>query len=212
MVVITAKRGRGEKIHVLADGEYFITVDQEFWFSQGIRSGSSISLEQLNQFRGEAEYRRAYNKGLAILSYAPKSRRALIERLMRDDIPRERAEQAADQLEDYGFLNDREYAALYAEELIRNKKVSARGAVSKLMGKGIARDLAQETVESLSFDEEDGIEDLLRGRLSYFSRSPRDRDRAMAALARRGYGYSDIRRVMNRLCEEIDDGDSDYDV
>lgn len=209
-MVITAKRGRGDKVHVSVDGEYFITVDQEFWFSQGIKSGSEITAERLEEFRGQAEYRRAYNKGLSILSYAPKSRRALIERLMRDDIPRERAEQAADQLEEYGFLNDAEYASLYAEELVRNKKVSARGAVAKLIAKGIPRQLAQETVDGLTLNEEDGIEELLRGRLSYFNRSPRDRDRAVAALARRGYGYSDIRRVMTRLSNEFDDGDMDY--
>lgn len=211
-VVITAKRGRGDKIHVYADGEYLVTVDQEFWYSEGIHPGSELSVEEVEPFRQRAEYRRAYNKGLNILSYAPKSRRALIERLMRDEIPREQAEQAADQLEEYGFLNDADYAALYAEELMRTRKLSARGAVTKLMAKGIPRELAQEAVQALSFDEEEGIEALLRGKLSYFDRSSRDRDRAVAALARRGYAYSDIRRVMERLNQESDDGEFDYDL
>lgn len=207
MVVVTAKRGRGDKVHVYADGEYLVTVDQEFWYSEGIRPGSELEPEQVESFYQRAEYRRAYNKGLNILSYAPKSRRALIERLMRDEIPREQAEQAADKLEEYGFLNDAEYAALYAEELLRNKNLSARGAVAKLIAKGVGRELAQEAVTALSFDEEAGIEELLRGKLSYFNRSTRDWNRAAAALARRGYGYSDIRRVMERLNQELDDGE-----
>ncbi len=206
-MVITARQGRGDKVHVSVDGAYLLTVDREFWFSQGIRSGSEVSGEQLDAFREQAEYRRAYNKGLNLLSYAPKSRRALIERLMRDEIPREQAERAADQLEEYGFLNDAAYAALYAEELVRHRKMSARGVTARLIAKGIPRELAQETVSALSFDEEEGIEDLLRGKLSYFSRSPRDRDRAIAALARRGYGYSDVRRVMERLRQDFDDGE-----
>lgn len=207
MVVVTAKRGRGDKVHVYADGEYLVTVDQEFWYSEGIRPGSELDMEQVESFRQRAAYRRAYNKGLNILSYAPKSRRALIERLMRDEIPREQAEQAADKLEEYGFLNDADYAALYAEELLRNKNLSARGAVAKLIAKGVERELAQEAVATLSFDEEAGIEELLRGKLSYFNRSPRDWNRATAALVRRGYGYSDIRRVMERLKQELDDGE-----
>lgn len=212
MTVVTAKRGRGDKIHVYADGEYLVTVDQEFWYSEGIRPGSEFTSEQVESFRRRAEYRRAYNKGLNILSYAPKTRRALIERLMRDEIPREQAEQAADQLEEYGFLNDAEYAALYAGELLRNKQLSARGAVAKLIAKGVDRELAQEAVASLSFDEEAGIEELLRGKLSYFNRSPRDWNRAVVALARRGYGYSDIRRVMERLKQELDDGEVDDEL
>ncbi|MFR8011216.1 MAG: regulatory protein RecX [Clostridia bacterium] len=207
MVVVTAKRGRGDKVHVYADGEYLVTVDQEFWYSEGIRPGSELDPEQVESFRQRAAYRRAYNKGLSILSYAPKSRRALIERLMRDEIPREQAEQAADKLEEYGFLNDADYASLYAEELLRNKNLSARGAVAKLIAKGVERELAQEAVAALAFDEEAGIEELLRGKLSYFNRSPRDWNRAAAALARRGYGYSDVRRVMERLNQELDDGE-----
>ncbi len=206
-MIITAKQGRGDKVHVSVDGEYLLTVDREFWFSQGIASGGEIAPERLEQLKVQAEFRRAYNRALGILSYAPKSRRALLERLIRDGVSPDAAEQAADQLEEYGLLNDAEYAALYAEELLRNKKVSARGAVDKLVSRGIPRELARAAVADLPFDEESGIEDLLRGKLSYFSRSPRDRDRAVAALARRGYAYSDIRRVMERLCEEFDSGE-----
>ena len=29
---ITAKQGKGTKIHIHIDGEYLLTVDEDFWF------------------------------------------------------------------------------------------------------------------------------------------------------------------------------------
>lgn len=206
-MILTAKQGRGDKIHLLVDGEYQFTVDREFWFSQGIASGADIPREQLDRLREEAAFRRAYRKALGLLSYSMRSRRSLVERLVRDEIPPALAERAADQLEEYGLLDDVRYAELYAQELLRNKKLSVRGIRDKLITRGIDRDTAQEVLEGLAVDEEEGIEALLRGKLAYFSRSPGDRSRAAAALVRRGYGYADIRRVMERLAEELENGD-----
>lgn len=39
---ITAQQGRGQKIHILVDGEYRLTVTRDFWASQNIRSGDEI--------------------------------------------------------------------------------------------------------------------------------------------------------------------------
>ena len=206
-MIITVRQGRGDKIHISADGEYQFTVDREFWFSQGIASGEAVTSERMDRLREEALFRRAYRKALDLLSYSMRSRRALTDRLIQDGISPDLAARAADRLEEYGVLDDARYAELYAQELLRNRKLSARGIQDRLMSKGIDRETAREAVEGLEIDEEEGIEALLRGKLSFFSRGRKDRERAAAALARRGYGYSEIRRVMERLEEELGNGD-----
>ena len=52
MMKITAQQGRGQKIHILVDGEYRLTVTRDFWASQNIRPGDEIDDAEFALLRG----------------------------------------------------------------------------------------------------------------------------------------------------------------
>ena len=41
-MILTAQQGKGQKIHILLDGEYRLTTNQEFWLTCGLFSGMEI--------------------------------------------------------------------------------------------------------------------------------------------------------------------------
>ena len=45
-MIITHQRGRGNKVHLLLDGEYTITTDINFWMDNYIIDGTDISEEE----------------------------------------------------------------------------------------------------------------------------------------------------------------------
>ena len=53
---LTAKPGKGEKIHLSLDGEYIATVNADYWFTCGIKSGAEITPEQLDELLSESAY------------------------------------------------------------------------------------------------------------------------------------------------------------
>ena len=67
-MIITAQKGKANKIHISIDGEYKLTVDADFWFSCGYISGDEIDEEQYQCLADRIAKRRCFNRALNILS------------------------------------------------------------------------------------------------------------------------------------------------
>ena len=42
-MILTAQQGKGQKIHILLDGEYRLTTNRDFWLTCGLFSGMEIN-------------------------------------------------------------------------------------------------------------------------------------------------------------------------
>ena len=105
---------------------------------------------------------------------------------------------------DYGFVNDAEYAGMIARHY--GGAGYGPGRVrSELARRGVPKDLWDDALAELG-EQDETIDRLLATKLR--GRDPRDRkerDKAAAALFRKGYSWDDIRAALNRY--GADDGD-----
>ena len=202
---ITAKGGRKDKIHIYIDGEYRLTVDEIFWFSCGYISGDEIDEEELTAFEEAAGSRRAFNSALNSLDYRDHSEKEIRAKLMRKH-GAEYVDKAVEKLIELDLINDRRYAENYARELFEHKKFGKIRIKSELIAKGIASDIASETVISLFEDEEpDNIQrivDIIKKK--YYNRMNDEvgRKKVFSALQRMGYTFSDIREAMSEFSDD----------
>ena len=202
---ITAKGGRKDKIHIYIDGEYRLTVDEIFWFSCGYISGDEIDEEKLTAFEEAAGSRRAFNSALNSLDYRDHSEKEIRAKLMRKH-GAEYVDEAVEKLIELDLINDRRYAENYARELFEHKKFGKIRIKSELIAKGIASDIASETVNSLFEDEEpDNIQrivDIIEKK--YYNRMNDEvgRKKVFSALQRMGYSFSDIREAMSEFSDD----------
>ena len=202
---ITAKGGRKDKIHIYIDGEYRLTVDEIFWFSCGYISGDEIDEEELTAFEEAAGSRRALNSALNSLDYRDHSEKEIRAKLMRKH-GAEYVDEAVEKLIELDLINDRRYAENYARELFEHKKFGKIRIKSELIAKGIASDIASETVNSLFEDEEpDNIQrivDIIEKK--YYNRMNDEvgRKKVFSALQRMGYSFSDIREAMSEFSDD----------
>ena len=202
---ITAKGGRKDKIHIYIDGEYKLTVDEIFWFSCGYISGDEIDEEELTAFEEAAGSRRAFNSALNSLDYRDHSEKEIRAKLMRKH-GAEYVDEAVEKLIELDLINDRRYAENYARELFEHKKFGKIRIKSELIAKGIASDIASETVNSLFEDEEpDNIQrivDIIKKK--YYNRMNDEvgRKKVFSALQRMGYTFSDIREAMSEFSDD----------
>ena len=202
---ITAKGGRKDKIHIYIDGEYRLTVDEIFWFSCGYISGDEIDEEELTAFEEAAGSRRAFNSALNSLDYRDHSEKEIRAKLMRKH-GAEYVDEAVEKLIELDLINDRRYAENYARELFEHKKFGKIRIKSELIAKGIASDIASETVISLFEDEEpDNIQrivDIIKKK--YYNRMNDEvgRKKVFSALQRMGYSFSDIREAMSEFSDD----------
>ena len=202
---ITAKQGRGTKIHIHIDGEYLLTVDEDFWFSSGYVSGDEIDDGDLAAFREAAGSRLAFNSAMFSLDMRDHSEREIRQKLSRK-YDEQSVDTAVEKLLDLGLVNDRRYAELLTRELYERKKYGKNRVRSELYRKGIASDTVNEVLEEYENENEpDNVQtivDIIRKK--YYNKliDEKSRQKVVAALVRLGYSFSDIRQAMREFTSD----------
>ncbi len=205
-MIITAQKGKANKIHISIDGEYKLTVDADFWFSSGYISGDEIDEEAYNILADKIANRRCFNRALNILSRRDHGEKELFIKLKRAD-GEAAATDAVERIKQLGYIDDEHFAQRLAEELTERKGYGLRAVYSELLRRGIDRETAQNTINAITLDESDNIRVLLKGKFSRKLMTEKGRKQVFAALLHLGYSYSDIRSAMS----EYDEFNEDFD-
>ena len=205
-MIISAQKGKQNKIHISIDGEYRLTVDADFWFSCGYISGDEIDEEQYKALESNIFKRRCFNRALNILSRRDHSEKELFDKLARADGD-EAAASAVEKIKALGYIDDERYAAALAKELAERKGKSERAILSELIHRGIDRNTAENAISSLTLDECDKINILLNSKYRRKLETEKGRQQVFNALLRLGYGYGEIRSAMREYDESIEEED-----
>ena len=212
---LTAKAGKGEKIHLSLDGEYIATVNADYWFTCGIKSGSEVSPEQLEELLAESARRKMMNKALDLLSMRDYSRRELTDKLVtkawekkeQKDMDlgslKQQASDICDRLEELGLLNEERFARSYVDELLRRKHLSKSGLKTALIQKGVQRDIIETVLEEVEVDPVEQVRELLATKFKNRDLSDeKQKTRTVNALLRLGYRYGEINAAMDGILED----------
>lgn len=178
------------------DGEFALKLDTETVFSHRIDVGDEIDDEKLKEVIDASNIKRAKDKAMWLISYRDHSKHELIDKVAKDS-SREAAIKAVERLEELGLINDERYAKRYATDLLNLKHLSKSAAVRKLIEKGIDRDLARDTVESIDVDIYENIRAVINKKYAKNLFDEKGRRRCVNGLLRLGYSYSDIKAVLN---------------
>lgn len=202
---ITAKQGKGTKIHIHIDGEYLLTVDEDFWFSSGYVSGDEIDDGDLVAFKEAAGSRLAFNSAMYSLDIRDHSEKEIRQKLSRK-YDEQSVDSAVEKLLDLGLINDRRYAELLTRELFERKRYGKNRVRSELFRRGIAQDVINDVLEEYEEENEpDNVQtivDIIEKKYYNKLLDEKSRQKTVAALVRLGYSFSDIRQAMSRFSSD----------
>jgi len=128
---------------------------------------------------------------------------AEIERKLADrGFPSDVAGGVVARLSGSGYLDDRRFAARWAEWAVTNGKGYGPRLCHELIRRGVSREIALETVSGItaSYDEQETVSALIARKFAGFdpeSASPRERKRVLDYLQRRGYSAAAVFRVFS---------------
>ena len=194
------KEGKGDKIHVLVDGEYYFTVDKAYFAVMGIYQGKEVDREELALLGDRAEKRRAYNCAVSYLSRRDHSASELLLKLRQKGY-KETAEYAVEKLQSEGYVDDERFARMYVRELINIKKYGKRRIEQELYRKGVDREIISLVLEEAEFGEGELCDLINRKYLRYLS-DEKGIKKTVASLMRMGYSFGEIRSALKRFAEE----------
>ena len=195
MTITEIRKRRGRLYLLVLDGEPAMTVDIRTFEESPYRVGSSLSEEELRALLDESGRRRAEEKAVYLLSRGDHSRRGLEEKLRRSS-GREAAAQAAQRMEELGYVNDERYALRLARDLTERKLYPRRRAVQELCARGVDRELAVRAVDETEKEDLDKALELIAKKQYNRLHDEDGRRKAGAALARYGFDGGTIRRAL----------------
>ena len=140
---------------------------------------------------------------LNALAVRAKSRGELAAQLKRRGIPLDVANEVLDRLERSKLINDLDFARAWSKSRLSSKKISKRVLAQELRRKEVADDLIAIALDEISSDDEFEAALQLGERkarsLQNYADDVRER-RITSALARKGYNYGIISRVLKEVC------------
>ncbi len=204
---LSVSQGKQNKIHISCDGEYVFTVDAEYWYSSPYHGRDKIDDDELAAFYEAVGSRCAFISGLRLISYRDYSCKELTVKLVHKGHNQEYAENAVEKLAEYGYVDDERYAQSVLRTLSERKGLSSDAIRSELLKRGISRELADNTVQTLDIDPVFRIIELLNTKFSRKISDEKGVKRTVASLQRMGYRWSDINSAFRRLEMETEDFD-----
>ena len=201
---IAPQKNATDRYSIFLDGNFAFGLGAEVVLEFGLHTGMTITADRIAEIRRREEIVKATNAGLNLLAYRARSTGELETRLRQKGFPPDIIEIAIERFRNWGYLDDRSFAESWVENQQAHRPRSRRVLKQELQQKGIPRDLIETTMESTTIDEAADALELARKQWGKLSSQPPDvRQRRLSGyLARRGYQYDIIRKVIETLNSE----------
>ena len=205
-----SQRVKGRWLLYLEDGS-LLRVGENEVLGFGLYAGMDLTGERLAELTASAARSALREKALAALAARPMSRKELIGKLTAKPrrtkegtdppaVDPAAAEEAADWLEDLGYLNDEAYASTVVRHYA-GKGYGERKLRDELYRRGVPRDLWTDALEQAE-DPSGAIDAFVAKKLAGKTPDQQELKKVSDALARRGYRWPDISDALRRYGAE----------
>lgn len=204
MIVTKLEETGKKKFRVELDYELVMTLYASEIRKFHIKVDQEISLEVVQQIENDILLPRAKNKAIYILKFSDRTQSELTSRLKQAEFSPNIITKAVAYVKEYGYINDDRFAESYIRVKSSNK--SRRQLQMELANKGIDRDKINQYMDENETDDlislKTQVEKRLRGKGPFTSK---DLQKHYAYFARRGYGLSDIKKVIQEYEQDSEE-------
>jgi regulatory protein len=204
---IETQQKRRDRVNVYADGEFAVGISKETLLRAALRVGDELTPERLSALQSEEGLFQTRAAAMRLLARRPRAERELRDRLREKEYADADITRVLSDLRAAGLVNDAEFARTYIRNTLTLRPLGEIQLRQKLLIFGIERATVDDAIrEELGAVDVDDI--ALAVTRKYLARSagrgsaddPRKRRQLAAAmLARRGYAWTVITRVMKKL-------------
>lgn len=196
--ISSVKRVHGRATLTLSTGET-IAMPRAMLKERPYRSGMPFERAAFDEFLRKRSYAFAMEKAVALLATRARTEKEIVDALHQNAYSDTTIARVMARLHEAGYINDSEFAEHWASSRTA-KGIGARRIRMELRQKGVSQDEIDGAISAVDTDE------MLSGAMKTAEKaargkdlsSPADRQKIMAALARRGYDYQLAKQA---LCE-----------
>ena len=198
---------RNKRIEVFLDGESWAVLDPETVVRENLRDGEALPPQRQVEVLATDEAIAARKAAAGSMARSPKTRREIRRRLAERGFSSRAVERAIETLCETGTLDDTRTAERHVRGRRRGGDMGPRRIRTELVGRGIdpgeAERLVREATEGVDLVAEClALARRARGRYEPLS-EPKQRQKLIGYLTRRGYEGETIQRAMGCLLNEV---------
>ncbi len=199
--ISSIKRVHGRAAITLSNGET-LSMPRAMLRERPYKSGMSFDRQAFERFIRERSYSFALEKAVALLAARARSEKEIVDCLRKNAYPEVTIAKVMARLQESGYINDADFAAQWT--MARTSRgVGSRRIRMELRQKGIDVSEIDQALDSI--DEEEMLNSALKMAQKAAKgkniADPADRQKVLAALARRGYDFSTARCALQILME-----------
>ncbi len=200
---------KGDTWRLELDGETSVYINAAMVEDYGLSEGRELDEDTLEEIRCADTLRKAKKRALYLLGTRQYCYNELYSKL-RSSYTEEIAHAAASYMKESGYVNDEEYASKLAEHLIHTKHWGLRKARYEMLHRGLDENLVEDALAEYDEDDiDEEITELIERKYYAKIQDYDDRRRTVAALARRGYDYTAVKRCIETILEDQDEDESE---
>lgn len=201
VTALEAQKRNPNRVNVHLDGEYAFSLSRivAAWLAVGCDM-SDAEIEKLQQ---DDSFEDAAQVALRYITYKPRTTAEVRKRLQESEFPDSTIEHTISRFTQTGLINDGQFARDWVEDRQVFHPRSARQMDFELRRKGVQREDIEAALVEVSDDDQMAYQLASQKINRYNGLDFNDfRSRLGGLLARRGFSYETVTRVVNRLWSE----------
>ncbi|GIP33145.1 regulatory protein RecX [Paenibacillus sp. J2TS4] len=195
------KQRRHPRYNIYVDGEYAFAAHEDLVVKYRLLKGSVLDTEQIQQIIQEDEYHQAYLYSIRMIGRRPHSIKEVKEKLATKGYDVRTADAVTAKLKEQGYVNDLQFAQMWADHRVRLQKKGIRWVRHELQQKGISKDKIETALAGLDSEAEwGGALQLAEKKWRQTKGARLDKRRKVTAyLLRRGFSSSVVKKALNQV-------------
>ena len=203
ITAIKVNKKRPNRRSIFIDGQFAFTVSEGIFFQHNLEEGGELSDKQIKELTTADEFYKAKQAAVNLLSYRPRSIKEVSNRLVQKGWNQDLADRVTGELVDKGYLNDEEFAAIFARDRAKNKCLGPVALKSELIKTGVAQKIIEQTIEAVysKYPADELIQRLMkkRGIDLDVPLVKKEKQRFINLLKRKGFTWDQMESVVRNL-------------
>lgn len=210
ITAITAQKKNPSRCSVFVNGEFAFgcTIDTTVRF--GLTKGRELTQRDREQLEAQEDIIALKQTALRYATHKSRTAEEVRRKMLEKGFAPEEAEYAVQFLEEFGYVNDRQYATTFIQEMMKRKPAGESRLRQELAKRGISKHditdaLAEafpaETAHDMAFDSAMAAAQKKMHTLAH--KTPEKRKQALVSyLQRQGFSWEIIKKVLPNVMED----------
>jgi len=182
-----------DRYSIFVDGKYSFSLSEGALLDNQLNIGQELDDRQLKELKRQSADDKVYNLALRYVAIRMRSEWEIHSYLERKKVSPALVNTILNRLSDYGYVDDKKFAEAWVNNRRLLRPTSLRKLQQELRTKRVSSEVIEQVLAGGETDELAVLRDLVAKKRARYP----NRLKFMQYLARQGFGYSDIKAVLD---------------